>query len=103
MGNIIRSLEELHTQIVNISDPHEYTSIEKVAGVLMEVDMTGPGFNEFDKYFSEVINSIEIFIANEKDIELKKEVENIFQTDEDRRYRVDELLSVFTKYKMQKA
>jgi hypothetical protein len=103
LENIIRSLEELRTQIVDIKASRGYrtTDAERAFAVLSGSVAEEANFDEFDKYFSEVINAIEVFIADEADNELTREVENIFQSD-DRQYRAEALLISFRKYQLAK-
>jgi lipopolysaccharide export system ATP-binding protein len=81
LENIIRSLEDLPIQIVEIN---------------------AETYNELDKNYSEIVNTIELFIAQEDDDELKKEVEAIFSSDDDRQNRVEALLHSFRSYQVAK-
>lgn len=108
LENIIRSLDDLHNQIVAIKDSGEYRIKDLVPMADVFTDSGLEGFelgtrlDEFDKNFSEVVNAIQDFTANEEDPELKKSVEDILQLDDDRQNRVGALLNTFGKYQMQK-
>ncbi|HVF97484.1 MAG TPA: LPS export ABC transporter ATP-binding protein [Flavisolibacter sp.] len=94
--SILRSLESLRIELVN-ADADQSRQIKSGNSDFYE-RMDG-----FDKSFSETVNAIEIFIANENDAEFKKEVEEIFQAGYERQGAVDALLASFQKYQLQKS
>jgi lipopolysaccharide export system ATP-binding protein len=82
LENIINSLEKLQLQINETTD--------------------GEASSEFEKAYSEIVNTIGIFIAQEEDEELKKEVVEIFDAETDRQNRVETLLQSFKNYQLAK-
>jgi len=82
LENILKSLEELQLQLGEAADEE--------------------GNNELDKKYTELENSIEIFIAQKNEAELKAEVEEIFESENNRRSRVEALLNSFRSYQLQK-
>ena len=82
LENIINSLEKLQVQINETTD--------------------GEASSEFEKAYSEIVNTIGIFIAQEEDEELKKEVVEIFDAETDRQNRVETLLQSFKNYQLAK-
>jgi lipopolysaccharide export system ATP-binding protein len=82
LENIINSLEKLQLQINETTD--------------------GEASSEFEKAYSEIVNTIGIFIAQEEDEELKKEVVEIFDAETDRQNRVETLLRSFKNYQLAK-
>ena len=101
LENILRSLEDLRIQIIEMKKSDEYATGYIPNKGLTDDDLQTK-FEESNKYFSEVVNAINIFIAGEADPELKKEVEEIFQAGYDEQNTIDALLNSFTKYQMQK-
>ncbi|MDB5207287.1 MAG: lptB [Flavisolibacter sp.] len=83
LENILGSLEHFHLQI------NETTGEE--------------ANNELDKVYSEIVNAIEIFIAQEEDDEFKKEIVKIFGSEDERQNRVEALLHSFRNYQLAKA
>ncbi|HZH67221.1 MAG TPA: LPS export ABC transporter ATP-binding protein, partial [Flavisolibacter sp.] len=82
LENIINDLEKLQLQINETTD--------------------GEASSEFEKAYSEIVNTIGIFIAQEEDEELKKEVVEIFDAETDRQNRVETLLQSFKNYQLAK-
>lgn len=82
LENVIKSLEELHQQVNETTDEE--------AG------------NKLDNPYLEIINTIGIFIAQEEDAELRKEVQTIFDSEDDRQNKVEALLHSFRKYQLAK-
>ncbi|HZH65654.1 MAG TPA: hypothetical protein VEY10_12245, partial [Flavisolibacter sp.] len=62
----------------------------------------GEASSEFEKTYSEIVNTIGIFIAQEEDEELKKEVVEIFDAETDRQHRAETLLQSFKNYQLAK-
>ena len=98
---VIRSLESLRVQIINTDEAYQQASRMPQHGMGADSDL-GENLNEFDKNFSETVNAVELLLAQENDAALKAEVENIFQSDDDRQSRVNSLLSIFKRYQLQK-
>jgi lipopolysaccharide export system ATP-binding protein len=102
LENILDSLENLRMQTTRVSEVHDQPSAQSGIDSITLTD-SSEDTDEFDKAFSNVVNTIEIFIAEEEDNELKKEIEDIFQSDFDRQTRIDALLNSFKKYQLLKA
>ncbi|HVF81476.1 MAG TPA: LPS export ABC transporter ATP-binding protein [Flavisolibacter sp.] len=82
LENVIKNLEELQLQISETTDENANS--------------------ELDKAYAEIVNAIEIFMAQEDDAELKKEVVEIFDGENDRHNRVEALLNSFRNYQLAK-
>jgi lipopolysaccharide export system ATP-binding protein len=101
--NIIRMLEDLQLRAIELTKLDELNSEIEVSDLTAENNGTVVSNETFDKQFSEMINNIEIFMANNENDELEKEIAEIFQSDDERKNKVDALLNSFKKYQMQKA
>ena len=99
LENVIRSLESLRVQIINTEEAYNQASHLSQRGADEELEKN---LNDVDKNFSETVNALEIFLAQEGDNNLKAEVEEIFNSDRDRQSLVDSLLAIFRRYQLQK-
>jgi lipopolysaccharide export system ATP-binding protein len=97
--SIIRSLEDLHQQILTKTD-NEVLSTDVLQVDLNDTTILENSWEDIDQTSADVVAAIRLFLQTGTDNVFKKEVEALLATDFERRQQVDALLAAFQKYQL---